>query len=201
MKLYYSPGVCSLASHIVLRESGLPFTPVRVDLKTHAFEDGSDYYAISPHGYVPLLELDDGRRLSEGPVIMQYVADQVPDKQLAPAWGTMERYRLMEWLAFINSEVHKNFGPLFNAEMPANVKDYYRKRVLGRFQWLEQQLEGKRFVMGDVFTVPDAYLLVVANWGKYVDVDLSGFKNLQSVLGRISDRPAVQETLRSEGLA
>lgn len=201
MKLYYSPGVCSLASHIVLRESGLPFTLVRIDLKTHELEDGSDYFAISPHGYVPLLELDDGRRLSEGPIIMQYVADQVPDKQLAPAWGTMERYRLMEWLAFINSEVHKNFGPLFNPEMPAEVKDYYRKRALGRFQWLEQQLDGKRFVMGDIFTVSDAYLFVVATWGKYVDVDLSGFKNLQSVLSWISERPAVQETLKAEGLA
>lgn len=201
MKLYYSPGVCSLASHIVLRESGLPFIPVRIDLKTHALEDGSDYYALNPRGYVPLLELDDGQRLSEGPIIMQYVADLVPDRQLVPAAGTMERYRLMEWLAFINSEVHKNFGPLFNAEMPAEVKDYHRKRVLSRFQWLEQQLKGKRFVMGDVFTVADAYLFVVAGWGKYVDVDLSGFKDLQALLGRVSARPAVQETLRMEGLA
>lgn len=201
MKLYYSPGVCSLASHIVLREAGLPFTPVRVDLQTHTFDEGADYYTINTRGYVPLLELDDGQRLTEGPAIMQYLADRVPETKLAPAWGTMERYRLVEWLAFISSELHKNFGPLFSPAIPEQVKELHRKRALDRFGWMDQQLSGKAYVIGDTYTVADAYLFVVSNWGKYVDVDLSGFSNLQEILGRVAGRPSVQEALKAEGLA
>lgn len=199
MKLYYSPGVCSLASHIVLREAGLPFTPVRVDLQTHTF-DGVDYHSVNARGYVPLLELDDGQRLTEGPAIMQYVADRVPEKKLVPAWGTMERYRLVEWLAFISSELHKNFGPLFNPAMPEEVKEFHRGRVLDRIQWMEGQIAGKAYVMGDTYTVADAYLFVVAGWGKHVSVDLADFKNLQALLGRVAARASVQEALRIEGL-
>ncbi|WP_026621576.1 glutathione S-transferase (plasmid) [Ensifer sp. WSM1721] len=200
MKLYYSPGVCSLASHIVLREAGLPFAPVRVDLNTHTFDDGANYYAINQHGYVPLLELGDGQRLTEGPAIMQYVADRVPEKKLAPAWGTMERYRLVEWLAFISSELHRNFGPLFNPAMPDDVREYHCKRVLDRFQWVDRQLDGKTYLVGDTYTVADAYLFVVANWGKLVGVDLGDFKNLNALLDRVSSRAAVEEALKIEGL-
>lgn len=199
MKLYYSAGVCSLASHIVLREAGLPFTLVRVDLQTHTF-DGVDYNSVNARGYVPLLELDDGQRLTEGPAIMQYVADQVPEKKLVPAWGTMERYRLVEWLAFISSELHKNFGPLFNPAMPEEVKEFHRQRVLNRFQWMDGQLDGKSYTMGDTYTVADAYLFVVSNWGKLVGVDLADFKNLQALRGRVAARAAVQEALKAEGL-
>jgi glutathione S-transferase len=156
MKLYYSPGVCSLASHIVLREAGLPFTPVRVDLKAHTFDAGADYYAINERGYVPLLELDDGQRLTEGPAIMQYVADRVPEKKLAPAWGMMERYRLVEWLALISSELQKNFAAVFNPAMPEEVKEFHRKLLLERFQWMDGRLDGKAYTMGDTYTVADA---------------------------------------------
>lgn len=201
MKFYYSPGVCSLASHIVLREAGLPFTPIRVDLRTHTFNNGADdYYALNPRGYVPLLELADGQLLSEGPLIMQYVADQVPEKELVPAQGSMERYRLIERLAFISSELHKNFGPLFDARIPQDVKAIYHERVLGRFGWLELQLDGQDYMMGGKFSVADAYLFVVCNWGKIVGVDLTAFKSLQSLLGRIVTRTSVQEALAVEGL-
>ena len=169
-------------------------------MKAHTLEDGTDYYGINPHGYVPLLEIDDGHRLTEGPVIIQYVADQVKDKRLAPPWGTMERYRFNEWLSFIHSELHQTLGLLFKGQLPNDVEVDYHKRVLGRFQWLERQLEGKVYVMGETFTAADAYLFVVAGWGKYVGVDLSSFENLQSVLARVADRPSVQEALNVEGL-
>jgi glutathione S-transferase len=200
MKLYYSPGACSLSPHIVLRESGLPFQPVRASTKTRKLDDGTDYYTINPRGYVPLLELDDGQRLSEGPAIVQYIADRVPDKKLAPAWGTMERYRLIEWLNFISTELHKSFSPLFNPAMPEEGKAVYRQRLLDRFEWVDAQLEGKAYTMGNGFSVADAYLFVVSGWGKHVGVDLTGFKNLQSFLGRVAARPAVQEALKAEGL-
>jgi glutathione S-transferase len=201
MKLYFSPGACSLASHIVLRESGLPFTPVRASTKTHKLDDGTDYYTINPRGYVPLLELDDGQRLSEGPAIMQYVADQAPDKQLAPPNGGMPRYRLQEWLNFITSELHKSFSPLFNPGIPEEAKAFYRQRLQDRYKWVEAQLEGKAHTLGERFSIADAYLFVVSSWAPRVGVDLSGFKNLQAFLARVGARPAVQETLKAEGLA
>jgi glutathione S-transferase len=165
MKLYYSPGACSLSPHIVLREAGLPFTPVKADMATHKLSDGGDYYGINPKGYVPLLELDSGDRLSEGPAIVQYIADQVPDKKLAPAAGTMARYRLMEWLNFITSELHKGFSPLFNKEVPEESKAISRKKLGDRMAWVDKQLAGKQYLMGDQFTVADAYLFTVAGWG------------------------------------
>ena len=140
MKLYYSPGACSLSPHIVLRESGLPFTPVLASTKTHQLADGTDYYTINPKGYVPLLELDNGERLSEGPVIVQYIADQVPASKLAPAAGTMARYRLMEWLNFITSELHKGFSPLFNPAMPEEAKALARTKLSSRLEWVDSQL-------------------------------------------------------------
>jgi glutathione S-transferase len=149
---------------------------------------------------VPLLELDNGERLSEGPVIVQYVADQVPARQLAPANGTMARYRLQEWLNFITSELHKSFSPLFNPAMPEEGKAVYRARLADRFKWVDSQLEGKQYVMGDSFSVADAYLFVVSGWGKHVGVDITGLKNLGAYLARVGARPAVQEALKAEGL-
>jgi len=199
-KLYYSPGACSLSPHIVLREAGLPFDLVLANLKKHQLADGSDYYAVSPKGYVPLLELDDGQRLSEGPVIVQYIADQVPASQLAPAAGTMARYRLMEWLSFITSELHKGFSPLFNPAMPEDAKALARAKLTERLGWVNTQLEGKAYLMGDSFTVADAYLFTVAGWGVHVGVDIAPMKNLSAYMGRVAARPAVQAAMKAEGL-
>ena len=199
-KLYYSPGACSLSPHIALREAGLPFQLVLADLKKHQLADGSDYYAINAKGAVPVLELNDGQRLTEGPAIVQYIADQAPASKLAPAAGSMERYRLMEWLNFITTELHKGFSPLFNAAMPEEAKALYRSKVGERFTWLDKQLEGKSYLMGETFTVADGYLFTVTNWCKHVGVDISGLKNLGAFMGRVAARPAVQEALKAEGL-
>ena len=200
MKLYYSPGACSLSPHIVLREAGLAFEPVLASTKTHKLQDGTDYYGINPKGYVPLLELDNGERLTEGPAIVQYIADQAPAKKLAPAAGTMARYRLQEWLNFITSELHKSFSPLFNPAMPEEGKALYRTRLGDRFKWVDGQLAGKNYLMGQDFSVADAYLFVVAGWGKHVGVDISGLANLGAFMARVGARPAVQEALKAEGL-
>lgn len=200
MKLYYSPGACSLSPHIVLRESGLPFELVLASTKTHKLADGTDYYTINPKGSVPLLELDSGERLSEGPAIVQYIADQAPAKGLAPAAGTMARYRLMEWLNFITSELHKGFSPLFNPAMPEEGKALARAQLSKRLAWVDEQLEGKDYLLGAGFTVADPYLFTVAGWGKYVGVDISGLANLGAYMGRVAARPAVQEALKAEGL-
>ena len=200
MKLYYSPGACSLSPHIVLRESGLPFQPVLASTKTHKLADGTDYYTINPKGYVPLLELDDGQRLSEGPAIVQYIADQAPASKLAPPAGTMERYRLMEWLNFTTSELHKGFSPLFNPAIGEDAKVVFRKRLADRFAWVDTQLEGKQYLMGDSFSVPDAYLFAVTNWAKFVNLDISSLSHLGAFMARMAARPAVQEALKAEGL-
>lgn len=200
MKLYYSPGACSLSPHIVLHEAGLPFQAVLASTKTHKLADGTDYYTINPKGYVPLLELDNGERLSEGPVIVQYIADQAPASGLAPAAGTMARYRVQEWLNFITSELHKGFSPLFNPAMPEEAKALSRAKLGDRLRWVDEQLEGKSYLMGETFTVADAYLFTVAGWGKYVGVDISGLDRLGAYLGRVAARPAVQAALKAEGL-
>ena len=200
MKLYYSPGACSLSPHIVLRESGLAFEPVLASTKTHKLQDGTDYYTLNPKGYVPLLELDNGERLSEGPAIVQYIADQVPAKNLAPANGTMARYRLQEWLKFITAELHKGFSPLFNPATPADFKPVAAAKLVERLTWVDSQLAGKQFLMGDTFTVADAYLFTVAGWGQYVGVDIKPMANLSAYMGRIAARPAVQAAMKAEGL-
>lgn len=200
MKLYYSNGACSLSPHIVLRESGLPFTLVRASTKTHALDDGTDYYTINPKGSVPLLELDNGERLSEGPAIVQYIADQAPDKDLAPASGTFERYRAQEWLNFITSELHKGYSPLFRPTTPEDFKPVLRELLLKKYEFVDAKLAGKQYLMGDSFTVPDAYLFTVTNWAKHVGLDLSKFANLQAFMARMSARPAVQAALEAEGL-
>jgi len=201
MKLYYSPGACSLSPHIVLRESGLAFQPVLASTKTHKLQDGTDYYTINPKGYVPLLELDNGERLSEGPAIVQYIADQVPDKKLAPPAGTMARYRLQEWLNFISSELHKGFGGVFNPAMPEEAKVLMRAMLGERLKWVDSQLEGKSYLMGDAFSVADAYLFTVTSWTKHVGIDISALKNLGAFMARMASRPAVQAALKAEGLS
>ena len=200
MKLYYSPGACSLAPHIALREAGLAFEPVLASTKSHKLQDGTDYYGINPLGYVPMLELDDGTRLREGPAIMQYIADQVPTRNLAPANGTLPRYRLQEWLTFIGTEVHKQFSPLFNAAMPEEVKTMQRDRLAMRFQWLDGELKNKQYLMGDNFSVADGYLFTVTNWVKSTNIDLGPYPNLMAYRERVGARPAVQEAMKAEGL-
>jgi glutathione S-transferase len=200
MKLYYSPGACSLSPHIVLRESGLPFTPVMANTKTHQLPDGTDYYTINPLGYVPLLELDDGQRLAEGPAIVQYIADQVPAKKLAPPVGTMERYRLQAWLTFIGTELHKTIGSLFNKSFDDKARAVFKKKGEERLAWVDQQLAGKSYLMGDQFTVADAYLFTVAGWGQYVGVDIKPLAHLSAFMARVAARPAVQEAMKAEGL-
>ena len=175
MKLYYSPGACSLSPHIALYEAGLAFEAVPAPTKTHQLPDGTDYYTINPLGYVPLLELDDGRRLREGPAIVQYIADQAPGKKLAPTNGTFERYKLQEWLTFIGTEIHKTFSPLFNPTTPEETRSTSLARLNSRLTWVDRELAGKQYLMGDDFTVADGYLFTVTNWAKHVGLDLSGF--------------------------
>jgi len=200
MKLYYSPGACSLSPHIVLAEAGLPFEAVLASTKTHKLQDGTDYYGINPKGYVPLLELDNGERLSEGPVIVQYIADLAPASKLAPAAGTMARYRLQEWLNFITSEIHKSFTPLFTPGTPEETKATYKARLSTRFSYVNDQLAGKPYLMGDDFTVADAYLFTVANWARNVGPDFSALPNLVAYMARVAARPAVQAAMKAEGL-
>ena len=200
MKLYYSPGACSLSPHIALQEAGLAYTPVLASAKSHKLQDGTDYYTINALGYVPVLELDNGERLREGPAIVQYIADQVPDKQLAPANGTLARYRLQEWLNFIGTELHKGFSPLFNPATPEEYKPMVRERLLQRLQWVDGQLAGKQYLMGDQFTVADGYLFTVTNWTQPTKLDISGLAHLAAYRERVGDRPAVQAAMKAEGL-
>ena len=200
MKLFYSPGACSLAPHIVLHESGLAFEGVLASTKTHQLADGSDYYAVNPLGYVPFLVLADGRTLREGQVISQYIADQVPGSGLAPAAGTWERYKLQEWLSFISSELHKGFSPLFNPATPEDYKPLVKERLLQRLTWLDGELAGKDYLMGSTFTVADAYLFTVTNWAGFVKLDIAALANLAAVRARIAARPAVLAAMKAEGL-
>ena len=200
MKLYYSTGACSLSPHIVLRESGLPFEPVLASTKTHKLADGTDYYTINPKGYVPLLELDNGERLAEGPAIVQYIADQVPAKRLVPPNGTMARSRVQEWLTFIGTELHKSFSPLFNAAMPEEARAIFRSKLLDRFAWVNTQLEGSQYLTGAEFCVADAYLYTVTRWTVPMKIDISGLRNLGEFMARMETRPAVQAALKAEGL-
>ncbi len=199
MKLYYSPGACSLSPHIALREAGMKFELEKAQLKTHTLADGSDYYAVTAKGQVPLLELDNGERLSEGPAILQYIADHAPASGLAPAAGTMARYRLMEWLNFLTSEMHKGFSPLFNAAMPQEAKEIFAARVKDKFAYVDGKLEGHDYLMGAQFSVADGYLFTMMNWAGAVGVDISGFKNLEAFRARMLARPAVQDALKAEG--
>lgn len=200
MKLYYSPAACSLAPHIVLREAGLPFELVRVDTSTHKLADGSDYYAINPKGQVPVLELDDGSRLTEGPIICQYLADRAENRQLMPAPGTMQRYRVMEWQNYITSELHKSFSPLFGPAFDGTAKKTFRENLAKKFAWVVEQLGDKPYLTGETFTAADAYLFVVSGWARFVDLDLSHLPQLTAFRERVAARPAVAQALKAEGL-
>ena len=200
MQLYYSPGACSLTPHIVLREAGLDFTLERVDLGSKQTAAGDDFNAINPRGYVPALRLADGEILTECPVIVQYVADLVPDRRLAPPAGTMARYRLQERLNLITSELHKSFNPLFHKECPGEWKTQVRAAVGRRFDELDRTLAQQPFLMGEAFSVADPYLYNILNWTRLVHIDLATWPNLQAFRGRIAERPAVQAALAAEGL-
>jgi glutathione S-transferase len=200
MKLYYSPVACSLSPHIVLHETGLAFDAVLASTKSHQLADGTDYYSINPLGYVPLLELDDGTRLTEGPAIVQYLADLAPEKHLAPANGTLARYKLQSMLNFISTELHKGFSPLFNPKTPEDFKTTVKAKLAERLAWLDGELAGKNYVMGEQFSVADAYMFTVTNWGQFVGVDIAPYKNIVAVRERIAARPAVQAAMRAEGL-
>ena len=200
MKLYYSPGACSLSAHIALEEAGLAYEAIAAPTKTHKLADGTDYYTINPLGYVPLLVFNDGTKLREGPAIVQYIADQAPAKNLAPANGTMARYKLQEWLTFIGTELHKNFGPLFNPATPDDAKTAAKDRLAGRLKWVEGELAGKQYLMGDTYSVADGYLFTVTNWAGHVGLDLSPYANLAAYRARVGARPAVVAAMKAEGL-
>jgi glutathione S-transferase len=200
MKLYYAPGACSLSPHIAIREAGLDAELVQVNLKEHRTADGGDYYAVNPKGSVPLLEIDAGTRLTEGPAIVQYIADQAPAKNLAPANGTLARYQLQEWLNFVTSELHKGFSVLFNPAMPEEAKTLGGKKLLERFTWVDQQLAGKQYLAGDTFSVADGYLFTVTNWAPRVGVEIGALANLKAHNARVLARPAVQQAMKAEGL-
>jgi len=200
MKLYYSPGACSLSPHIVLNEAGLAFERVKTATKTKTTDGGGDFGKINPLGYVPVLELDDGTRLTEGPAIVQYIADQVPAKKLAPPNGTFARTELQRWLNFVSSELHKGFSPLFNPAMPEEAKKIFRERLGTRFAHLDTHLAGNEYLLGKEFSVADAYLFTISNWASRVDVDLSPRAHVLAYRKRVGARPAVQAALKAEGL-
>ncbi len=199
MKLYYSPGSSSLAPHIALREAGLAFELERVSLKTKKTASDADFLRINPKGYVPTLQFEDGSVLTEGPAIMLWIGDQVPEKRLAPAPGTMERYHLIECLNFIATELHKNFGGLFDAAAPEAAKASARARLEKRLDYQDKALGNAPFLLGEHFTVADAYLFTVLGWGRFVDVDLARWPRLAAYVGRIGARPKVLDTLKTEG--
>lgn len=200
MKLYYSPGACSQAVHIILNEGGFSFDREQVDLASKKTASGGDYTKINPNGYVPALVLDNGETLTEAVVILGYLADQVPDQKLAPASGSMARYHLQEKLNFLTTELHKNYGPLFNPKIPEEWRVQVNKTLAQRLGYIAGQLEGKQYLMGDDFTVADAYLFTILSWSKMLKVDLSPWPVLSSYTSRVAERPAVQAALKAEGL-
>jgi len=200
MKLYYAPGACSLSPHIVARELGINVELKKVNNKEKKVEDGADFWQVNGKGYVPVLELDSGERLTEGPAIVQYLADRKPESGLAPKNGTMERYRLQEWLNFLTSEIHKQFSPLFRPTTPEEYKTIAKENLAKRFDWLNQQLAGKDYLTGKQFTVADAYLFVLSNWTRPMQIDLSKWPNLQAFQKRVAARPKVKEAMQAEGL-
>lgn len=200
MKLYYSPGACSLSPHIALLEAGLPYDLVKVDLKAKKLENGDDYLAINPKGQVPALGLDTGELVTEGPVIVQYIADQATTKNLAPASGSDARRHLQEWLGFINGELHKNFSPLFQPAFDDEVKGFFKTRLTSKFKYIDGALAGKDYLLGKDFSVADGYLFVMLKWADRMGLDLAEFKNLAAYKDRVAARPKVMEAMTKEGL-
>ena len=200
MKLYYSPGACSLSPHIALHEAGLPNELVKGDLKAKKLENGDDYLKVNPKGQVPALGLDNGELVTEGPVIVQMIADKASAKNLAPARDSAERYKLQEWLNFITTELHKNFSPLFQPAIPDEAKNFFKDRIKGKFKYADSKLAGQDYLMGKQFTVADGYLFVMLKWAERTGMDLSEFKNLMAFNDRVAARPNVQAALKMEGL-
>jgi glutathione S-transferase len=201
MKLYYSPGACSLSPHIALHEAGLAHELVKVDLRAKTTENGDDFAKINPKNQVPALMLDNGELVTEGPVIVQVIADKATGKNLAPANGTNERYKMQEWLNYTTSELHKNFSPLFNPAIPDEVKKFFSDRIMGKFKYTDSQLAGRDYLMGKQFTVADGYLFVMLSWADRMKMDLSGLKNLMAFKERVAARPNVQAALKMEAQA
>jgi glutathione S-transferase len=200
VKLYFSPGACSLSPHIVLREAGMAFDLEQVNLQTKKLKSGGDFLEINPKGQVPVLKLDNGEILTEGPAIVQYIADQKPETGLAPKAGTMPRYHLQEWLNFVTSELHKVFAPLFRPNTPEEFVKITKENLANKFTFLDKELAKRPYLMGDKFTVPDAYAFTVVGWSKYKDIDLSRWPNLKAYIDRVGARPQVQEAMKAEGL-
>lgn len=200
MKLYYSPGACSLSPHIVLREAGIPFEAEKVNLKTKKTDTGIDYETINPKSYVPALVMNNGELLTEGPAIVQYLADQAPEKKLAPPAGTLERYRLQEWLNFISTEIHKSFGTLFNPGVPEEMRNAVKARLGKRLDYTATALEGKNYLLGDIFSVADAYLFTMLRWAHPTGIDLPSWPALKGYFDRVAARPAVVSAMQAEGL-
>lgn len=200
MKLFYAPGACSMSPHIALVEAGLPFTLHKVDLKQKRVDSGEDYNGVNGKGYVPALELDDGQVLTEGPAIVQYIADQKPAAGLAPAPGTMERYKLQEWLNFVTAELHKGMGSLFNPAQTPEWKEAVKATLTKRIDWLSKQLAGRKYLQGDTFSVADGYLFTVLSWAGHVGFDLSRWPVVQEYVARVGARPKVIEAMKAEGL-
>jgi glutathione S-transferase len=200
MKLYYSPGACSLSPHIALLEAGLPYDLVKVDVRAKKLESGDDYLKVNPKGQVPALALDSGEVVTEGPVIVQMIADQAAAKNLAPPRDSAERYKFLEWLNFITTELHKNFSPLFSPALSDDTKAFFKDRLMGKFRYLDGQLAGRDHLMGNQFTVADGYLFVMLAWADRLKLDLSGLSNLMAYKARIAAREKVQEALSKEGL-
>ena len=199
MKLYYSPGACSLSPHIALLEAGLPYDLVKVDLRAKKLENGDDYLKANPKGQVPTLQLDSGELVTEGPVIVQVIADKA-GKGLAPARDSAERYKLLEWLNFVTTELHKNFGPMFSPVLADDAKAFFKDRVMGKFKYIDSQLAGRDYLMGKQFTVADGYLFTMLSWADRMKFDLSAMPNLLAYKARVAARPKVQEALSKEGL-
>jgi glutathione S-transferase len=200
MKLYYSPGACSLSPHIALLEAGLPYDLVKVDVRAKKLENGDDFLKVNPKGQVPVLQLDNGEFVTEGPVIVQMIADQASAKNLAPARDSAERYKLLEWLNFITTELHKNFSPLFQPVIPDEVKSFFKERIMGKFKYADSKLAGQDYLMGKQFTVADGYLFTMLSWADRMKFDLSALPNLLAYKARVAARPKVQEALTKEGL-
>jgi glutathione S-transferase len=200
MKLYYSPGACSLSPHIALLEAGLPYDLVKVDLRAKKIENGDDYLKVNPKGQVPALVMDNGELLTEGPVIVQIIADKAAGKNLAPSRDSTERYKLQEWLNYITGELHKNFGPMFSPVLGDDAKAFFKDRVMGKFKYVESVIAGRDYLMGKQFTVADGYLFTMLTWADRLKFDLSAMPNLLAYKARVAARPKVQEALTKEGL-
>jgi len=200
MKLYYSPGACSLSPHIALLEAGLPYELIKVDLRAKKLENGDDFLQVNPKGQVPTLALDSGEIVTEGPVIVQMIADQAAARNLAPARDSTDRYRLLEWLNFITAELHKNFGPMFSPVLADDAKAFFKDRVMGKFKYVDSQLAGNDYLMGKNFSVADGYLFTMLSWADRMKFDLSAMPNLVAYRDRVAARPKVKEALTKEGL-